>query len=212
MAPFEASTCPRPSASSSASRKGLLVDAFTSSRAHHGHNGGGRTKPRHLHHHACRHGRTLVRWLNEPWPLYRGRGRTRRRLAASTITNGASGHAELADFALPFAYGGGFRVALETRIVVDGEVSRMSRIEWSLHRLSVICTGSAARPLPLGHSKKSLSSLLFSFESACFSAPYPPKNATGPTPRDRRCSVTPHQPLNASLYWRRMKATQTEAP
>ena len=123
MAPFEASTCPRPSASSSASHKGLLVDVFTSSRAHHAHNDGGRTKPRHLHHHACRHGRTLVRWLNEPWPLSRGRGRTRRRLAASTITNGASGHAELADFALPFAYGGGFRVALETRIVVDGEVS-----------------------------------------------------------------------------------------
>ena len=49
-------------------------------------------------------------------------------MAASTITNGASGHAELADFALPFAYGGGVRAALETRIVVDGEVSRMSRI------------------------------------------------------------------------------------
>ena len=127
MAPFEATTCPRPSASSSASRKGLLVDAFTSSRAHYARTGGGRTKPRHLHHHACRHGRTLVRWLNEPWPLSRGRGRTRRRLAASTITNGASGHAELADFALPFAYGGGFRVALETRIVVDGALVRLVR-------------------------------------------------------------------------------------
>ena len=144
MAPFEASTCPRPSASSSASRKGLLVDAFTSSRAHHGHNGGGRTKPRHLHHHACRHGRTLVRWLNEPWPLSRGRGRTRRRLAASTITNGASGHAELADFALPFAYGGGFRVALETRIVVDGEASRMSRIVSECLRIVSDCGSVSA--------------------------------------------------------------------
>ena len=104
------------------------MDVCTSRRAHYARTGGCRTKPRHLHHHACRHGRTLVRWLNEPWPLSRGRGRTRRRLAASTITNGASGHAELADFALPFAYGGGFRVALETRIVVDGAVSRMSRI------------------------------------------------------------------------------------
>ena len=158
MAPFEATTCPRPSASSSASRKGLLVDAFTSSRAHHGHNGGGRTKPRHLHHHACRHGRTLVRWLNEPWPLSRGRGRTRRRLAASTITNGASGHAELADFALPFAYGGGFSVALETRIVVDGEASRMSRIvsgfEWFLavFQLFELAEARNGQKCPFPHS------------------------------------------------------------
>ena len=78
--------------------------------------------------------------------------------------------------------------------------------------LAPISAGSArseriARPL-----EKSLNTLLFSFESACFSAPYPPYTATGPTPRDRRCSAIPHHPLNASLYWRCMKATQTAAP
>ena len=55
------------------------------------------------------------------------------------------------------------------------------------------CSNRFARGTPQNASKRQL------LCSKARASPLPPNNATGPTPRDCRCSVTPHHPLNASL-------------